>query len=175
MKIGVAAVCFCATVALLPAMASADDSLAGRLGAIDEASKIMAECTAIANSIAGGKVPEGHARAQMLATSNAAQTDASKRVAIEQKHIDFANWITAETAKLAACGKRLIPAHRGVDADLQKMADEKIADADVQKVTDAADRYDAAKQALVTAILHLSDDKQIQAYVHQTLLDEFLK
>ncbi len=159
----------------VPALSWADAALDASLAPVTAATTTMGRCTAISNNIATGKFPAGHARANMLLAANAQEKDPAKRLPVDPMHQKFDEWIGSQTQRLAACGKVLSPQAKAADDALGKLADTKPSDADAAQIVAVADKYQAAKEALVASIEKLSEDKQTQAYVHQALLDEFLK
>ncbi len=161
--------------AIAASSAARADALSDGAGDLGAAIAAMSNCTAIANEIVARKVPPGHARALALEEANAAQTDPTKKIAIDPVHATYRQWMQAEVQKLAACGHAFVPAEAKAEATLTRLDAMKLSDADGTKISAVIDRWHTARETLVAAIGKLSDDRMVQHYVHQALLAEFLK
>jgi len=145
--------------------------------AIDAATAVMTDCAKLADGIAALKVPAGHAKARTMKASNA-QVSASAApnplamVVPEDAHLDFMTQIEGQVAKLDECGKRYAKALKTAAA--LEATFSTVSDADAKPIMDNMTKYHDAQKALQTSVSGLSNDRQIQSYVHKTLKTYFL-
>lgn len=142
---------------------------------IEDATKNMIECAAIANEIAAMKVPEGHAKARAAAFHNTTATNPKAKIAVEPAHDQFMKDMKLRTDRLEACGKTHEANYKASEARLDFLAKADLKEEDGKAVGDRIEKYHDAKEKLEVAINALSKDRQVQSYVHKILLAHFLK
>jgi hypothetical protein len=142
---------------------------------VEKATEIFTRCTKVADEIAAVKGPEGHAAARMMRASHHHKEAKGELPKIEAKQDAFTTDMEGKVAKLDECGKEYEVAIKAADERLEKLRDEKIAEADGNAISQPIKDYYAAKDKLVDSIAGLSKDIQVQSYVHHTLREHFIK
>lgn len=138
--------------------------------------EVFNRCAKIADEISAMRVPPGHAQARAMAAANAGHPAAKGiKVAIDPVHDRFMKDIDEKVHRFDACGKEYEVSVKASEALIEKLGTMNISEADGNAIADTVKRYHASKDTLTDSVAKLSNDIQIQSYVHHTLRDHFLK
>lgn len=186
-------------VLIVAAMCASSGALAAdmsqTINPLNEATKIMDRCAAIAARISSTPVPQGHGEARAAELFNQSVAKAQpvaaaapgkappppemKKIAPEQTA--FMTKIRAERDQLEACGKEYVKVNKPADALLAKTGEAlekeqaKTATEDHKKLGAAMMAYSKSEENLAAAITALSKDKVHEAYLGRVVDMYFLR
>ena len=132
-------------------------------------------CANTANSIVALKVPADHAAARSSSAANAMSPN-TLPLPISEENAAFLRQIQVYQTLLASCGQQLTSVRGPIRDGAARFATmyDKIPKADAQKVATALNAYNEASKKLVTAILALSNDKQVESHMTDVIVKEFI-
>jgi hypothetical protein len=137
--------------------------------------EVFTRCAKIADDISAMKVPEGHAEARAQKASHAHPEAKGEKVKIEDHHMKFIDEIEAKVKALDECGKEYEVAVKESEELTDKIRDMHLKEEDGKPLIDVFTKYHGSKDVLTDSIAKLSNDIQIQSYVHKVLVEHFLK
>ncbi|MEP7014618.1 MAG: hypothetical protein ABI925_04185 [Verrucomicrobiota bacterium] len=125
----------------------------------------------------GPKNPNGasNAPAEPQANPVTTPTDADDTNETDQSSEAFIQKMDALNKRLDTCGQEYERAAKNCEKVMKSFAKSKLSKEDAATAGAAVGKYQAARQKLEASIDALSNDRQIQAYVHPVLKAHFLK
>ena len=185
-KVLLSVAAMCASSAVLAA------DMSQTINPLNDATRIMDRCAAIAHKISSTKVPPGHPEALAAAFHNEEMAKAHATAspgkplapehlkAVAPDHQAFFKMIQAERAELNKCGEDYARVHKPTHALMKKAGDDmeknpaKSASEDDKKVAAAMMTYSKSSESLAVAIASLSKDVNHQRYVAPVINKYFL-
>jgi hypothetical protein len=175
MKLNLPSLCL-VVLGALSTTALAQDN-AAFLKQVDAKSAQMKRCADIARALEKIPVPANHAEAKNIAASSAI---AKEKVApvIDPAHANFEAAVRRMDQDFGKCGNELFKDLAQVEGKMKPFMEgvkkQKMADAEQKSVSQSLGGYMKAKEDLQSAVELLSKDKQMEAYVGKTLIEQYL-
>ena len=140
------------------------------LSEFQEHTRIMQQCTLIANQIRSTPVPAGHEAARRSIATNkllARTGNTSQLIPVDPIHINYSNWITTASNTLSECSKKHAVAIGKLQDRIATLENEKQPEPnEIPAVQQAFTEWVNAQKELANAIVGLFENRTIQSYTH---------
>jgi hypothetical protein len=174
MRLKLSSLCVLALSAFVSAAFAQD---AAYLKQLNDKSAQMKRCAEIARQLEKIPVPPNHAEAKNVAASNALVKSTVAPV-IDPVHANFEATVKRMDQDFAKCGGDLFRDLGQVESKLKPFMEQvkakKPAEAEMKAISQTLGGYMSAKEDLQAAVELLSKDKQMEAYVGETLTKQYL-
>jgi hypothetical protein len=161
--------CLAASCASLLAIAAVD------VTPLTQATNVINDCAAVANSISAIPVPADHAKAALAAATNDTITDPKQKLAVDPAQTNFAQQMKDGAGRLDACGKNVRAATGQANDFVRGLGGGNLSQDDATAVKAAYEAYAKAQENMRAATAMLTSDHVRASYMMAPLQANFLQ